>query len=171
MSISLFLTKNAKHFLNFKTFFCCATCVVTVWWLTSLSAQSAEKGCSKKAMPVKRGKGNTRTYGIAYTEQSVCNVVCKQRWSQSPQLLQLDNMNSGTSHLLGSLPSEFLTVQWTPSNPSRRHSVVISVTLALIRINFSDVSCCIMTSARSSCIYSTFLEELEKTQMNPTRFS
>ena len=38
MSIRLFLTKNATLFLHFKTFFCCATCVVTVRWLASLSA-------------------------------------------------------------------------------------------------------------------------------------
>lgn len=52
--------KNAMLFLPFKTFFCCATHVVTGWWLASLSTVC----CSKKAMPVKEGKRNTRTYGI-----------------------------------------------------------------------------------------------------------
>lgn len=154
--------KKCYSFPSFQNFLLlcnmCGYCSMT--WIT-LSTLS----CSKKAMPVKRGKGNTGTYGIVYVEQSVRNAVCEQRWFQ---LLQPGSINLGTSHLPGTLPSEFLTVPWTLSNPSRHHSIVISVTLALIHINYSVIACCIMTSARSSCIYSTFLEEMKKTQLDPT---
>lgn len=130
-------------------------CSVTCITLSTL-------GCSEKAMTVKRGKENTRTYGIVYFEQSVCNAAYEQRWFQSPQLSQLSNINLGTSCLLWMLPTEFLTVLQTLSSPSRHQAVVVSVTLALIHVNYSVISHCIMTSARSGCIYSTFLEDMEK---------
>lgn len=66
---------KAVLFLHFQTF-CCATCDYSS--VTCIIPSTS--GSLNKAMPVKRGKGNTKTYGIIYIEQSVCNAVCEQRW-------------------------------------------------------------------------------------------
>lgn len=151
-------------FLHFKTFFSCATRVISGWWFASLSTVS----CSKRAVPMKEGeKKHQNTWNCL--SWAIRAQLCLQAelQFQLSQLLQLGNINIRTSCFLGNI-AKFLTVPWTLSHPSRHYLIVISVTLALIYISYSVISCCIMTSARYSCI-PMFLEEMgKKPQLDST---